>query len=218
MIRQRPLKEKRYHYFCERSAPSLHHRRRPPPQLTRCVIRPHPRSFSLCLIPPPSSILPPISSLLSLYFPPIASGSHAAVVCFLHRYMWGGDKPPQWAGLSDSRLDAPSSLFHAAWQRCRGHFKPRATKKKVCFLRTCKSTLQKHRRRMCKQAKHIKRNYNHHITNRLSGVAVNKKMDKWRFAGSDQQKGNNHQLKRKNKKVHYVCKQLRLLEMMFIVC
>lgn len=120
MIRQRPLKERRYHYFWERSAPSLllllhqHH---------HSVIRPHRHSFSLRLIPPLSSILPPISSLLSLYFPPIASGSHAALVCFLFRYMWVEDKPPQWAGLSDSRLHASTSLSsHYTAEVMRSHW------------------------------------------------------------------------------------------------
>lgn len=120
MIRQRPLKERRYHYFWERSAPSLllllhqHH---------HSVIRPHRHSFSLRLIPPLSSILPPISSLLSLYFPPIASGSHAALVCFLFRYMWVEDKPPQWAGLSDSRLHASTSLSsHYTAEVLRSHW------------------------------------------------------------------------------------------------
>lgn len=107
MKRQQPPKENRYHYFCLLHPPTAH---------SQC----HPSSSLLILSmcnPSPSPIFPPISSLLSLCFPPIASGSHAAVVCFLLGYMWAEDKPPQRAGLSDSLLNASASLFHTAWQR-----------------------------------------------------------------------------------------------------
>lgn len=173
MIRQRPLKERRYHYFWERSAPSLllllhqHH---------HSVIRPHRHSFSLRLIPPLSSILPPISSLLSLYFPPIASGSHAALVCFLFRYMWVEDKPPQWAGLSDSRLHASTSLSsHYTAEVLRSHW----TEYKKTTLGFCRAFFFFF---FCKETKDNDEQTSKNIkaiimitTNRLSGAAVNTK-------------------------------------------
>lgn len=127
--------------------------------------------------------------------------------------MWVVDKPPQWAGLSDSLLNASASLFHTAWQRCRGHIEPR---KKVCFWRTF---FLQHHFVKTENNEQTSKNIKGFIvitSNRVSGVAVNNRVDKWGFAGSGHQKGNSHQLKRKDLKVHYVCGQPCLLEIMFI--